>query len=617
MRSLHFFLRGLNPKMSLTNIHIPNALLALEQPGDGVFREMDWLEQSRNDSRAFFRLLFEHHATHSSQPFKSIPGIGIDLYHDLIIRHQNEGGGRPAFICREPKGASLPIRGLLRNTGQRSDAWNVLSYAALHSACTERCQQWEARGMKAGDSLCIVASMDRELLIALLSGLRMGLAVTVLPPRGPEFLARRIAAIPNAQISCERRYASLLQPFMKRCHFVEDLPPPGVAFASAIGSLTSAAEQPVLALFSPHGHVTEDLQPCLQQAQTVLENALRDGLFYLSLRPGTVLAAPESDLLQYQPGLLLTCLLHGATYLHIGASDLLAEPPDDKWPTPLHVLLITERVRDTLLQRDPKAQPLGAKGLRLWIRDALTPASESWDDLIERCSLRSVAASALWYDSAAGGCQLISLRGLGRPPRYLRAAAGLPFRLRHPGNQRDTARGSLALWEPVPLGAGLLLAASNGGYLYAGTLRPSQQGRCYPTLEVEETLSDIPFVVGISAVCEEGDSGVITLLIFTGPEPLDEARSYASARQSTLRERIQTRIDPSYQPTNIELYAMYPRLRDGRIDHKWCAQEFAKGTLRSREADPIFQLLDSLRAACAASRGEATGSSTTQKDGNP
>jgi len=596
---------------------IRNAILAMEQSGDGVFRDTDWLAQSRSNPPEFFRLLLADQATRSAGPFKSVPSVGIDLYHDLVIRHLNEGGERPALVYREFGGAALQIKSALRSFSHRADAWNVLSYAALHAACTERCQQWDAKGVKVGDSLCVVSPLDRELLIALLSGLRMGLTVTVLPPSGPDLLERRLAAIPKAHISCGQRQASLVRPFAKRCLFVEALPPPAMVFASATSSLTCDAEQPTLALFSPHSHIDLELQPTIVKASTVLEGAMRDGLFHFSLRPGAVLAAPDSDFLQYQPGLLLTCLLHGATYLHLSAGDLLADPTDDKWPTPLHVLVITDRVRDALLHRDEKSRPLTTKGLRLWIRDALSPPSESWDDVIERCGLRSVPASALWYDSAAGGCLLFSLRSLGRVPRYLQAAAGIPFQLRDPGNQREAMRGGLGLWEAVKNGAGLLLAASNGGFLYAGTLRPSQHGRCYPILEVEATLSELPFVAGISTVCEPSDGGFVTLLVFTGPEPIEQSRELAAPRESMLRERIQTRLDRSCQPARIELFAMYPRLLDGQIDHKWCAREFNQGTLRSREEEPILQLLDCLRVACAARRGETTGAIAAPAENRP
>jgi hypothetical protein len=614
-QSLRFLPTRVGNRMSAPDTAmIRSAVLAVEQTGDGVFRDADWLEESRGNKEEFFDLLLAHQSSQSAQPFKSIPSIGIDLYHDLIIRHLQEAGERPALVYRSFGRAAQQIRSVASGFNERADGWEVLTYAALHAACTERCTQWEAKGVKTGDGLCVVSALDRELLIALLSGLRMGLTVTVLPPSGPDFLKRRIDAIPKAHISCNQRYASLLRPFISRCMFVEDLPPPAIAFTSATSSLTCAAEHPALALFSPHSHIDLELQPTVVQASAVLEGALRDGLFHFSLRPGTVLAAPDSNFSQYQPGLLLTCLLHAATYLHISAGDLLADQSDDKWPMPLNVLLLSGRVHDSLLNRSAKPRLGITKGLRLWLREALSPASAAWDDVVERFALRSVAAGSLWYDTAAGGCLLFSMRSLGHPPRYLRAAPGVPFQLRQPTNQRDTTRGGLGLWEPVKSGAGLLLMASNGGFLYTGTFRPSQHGRCYPILEVESTLSELPFVVGISAVCEPNDGGFVSLLIFTGPEPLEQSRELAAARESMLRERISARLDQSCQPSSIELFAIYPRLLDGQIDHQWCAHEFRQGTLRKREEEPIFQLLDGLRAGCAASRGEAKDAQPSQAE---
>jgi len=116
---------------------------------------------------------------------------------------------------------------------------------------------------------------------------------------------------------------------------------------------------------------------------------------------------------------------------------------------------------------------------------------------------------------------------------------------------------------------------------------------------VEEAVLGLPFVLSASVVNESGNSGAVTLLIFTGPEPLELAHKLRSPREAALRERIRLRLGAEFQPALIEQYAMYPRRRDGALDQGWCRQQLQAGTLRSREAQPLLRLLDRLRAACA------------------
>lgn len=575
---------------------------ALVRPSDGVFRDVSWLAHSREQPAAFLSELQAQYEAQSEAPLKSKSQSGIDLYHDLVLRHVTSGRPRAALLYRDYSVQRSPARFAFRSAALPGLHTASLSYDALHQACSDRCQKWAALGLRAGDSLCIVATLSPELLIALLSGLRMGLCVTVLPPRGPDFLARRLAAIPDAKISAAARYSSLLTPFRKRCLFLEELPTQPVSVSVENSSLTYAPEQPALALFSPFSACEDDCKPTVLSAAQVFGSALRDGWLALALFPFAVVSAPGGDPLQYLPLLLLCTLLHGATYLHVNAAELGSEPTvdraDDQGAIPLDVLVVSPALRDAILAGPPRPLALSVKSVQRCLFEALSPASSRWDDFVARLGLAQVACAAWLFDASAGGCLLFSLTQQGVIPRALQVAPLVSYVLSQPGAQDGVAaRGSVGLWSPFAAGAGFLLSAQDDGLYYCGTFEPSHAGRPYPESEVRAVLATLPFVLDTVVICEPGDRGHVSLLLFTGPEPQELAESLSGARKKAVHEQISQRLDVSAVPSTIVLFAMFPRQRNGQIDHAYYQREYGRGALHKRERDPVFQLLDLLRAS--------------------
>jgi hypothetical protein len=549
--------------------HFDTIATQLQHPGDGVFRHTHWLEESRRRPAEFWRALLRHHA--ASTPLKSNPEAGYDFYHDLVLRHHSSP--HPA------------LRWIDFEHGLRA-----LTYAELHAACSARCAAWAAQGVRAGATLCIIAAMGPELLIALLCGLRMGLRVSLLPPLGPAFLARRLRALPRLHIATPFRYRQLL----RERHLIERILIEDAAIESRhleeVRSHTYAPDEHALALFSPLSEPQEE--PILVSAATAYLGALRDGLLLLGLRPGIVLAAPEHHLLQHQPALLLATLLLGATFLHILAHDLVADGAL-KPQLLLHVLLVSSRVRDRMLTLPPR--PLS--GLHRWVVNPQEPPAQAWDDWARRFALLQIPALALLVDAALGGGCLFSLPRLGRPPPLVQPAPGLPVALLSPDDSGEPALTGPGVWDPRPGTAGLLLSPRDDAFVYAGTVAPTVHGRCYPQSEVEDLVSALPFVLGASVVPPSGDS-VPVLLIFTGPEPLAHAHALARRRERALREAIRLRLGEEFLLLEILLFAMFPRCKHGRLDHHWCARHHHHRRLRHRERHLLFRLLDRLRAAC-------------------
>ena len=317
------------------------AILAdLQRPDSGPLRasEGSWLPASWKQPGEFMRQLLRYHAAQTHAPLKSNSDAGYDLYHDLVLRHI--AFQRTALRWRDHE--SLP---------------RSLTYAELHALCDRRCAAWTAQGVRAGDNLGVIAAMGPEppeLVVPLLTGLRMGLVVSLLPPLGSDFLLRRLDALgKKARIATAPRYLPLLDRNTHRKQVLSDdlgsTPRRETADAS---SHTYGKREPALQLFSPLREPQEE--PIKVTAALAYLGALRDGLMILDLRPGRVVAAPEQHLLPLQPALLLTTLMQGATYLHMEAKDFAPGLPSPIVP---NVLFCNARLRDAMLRLPARLQP--------------------------------------------------------------------------------------------------------------------------------------------------------------------------------------------------------------------------------------------------------------------
>lgn len=556
---------------------------ALWLHSDGIARPLPLLQESWERRREFAVALLASFAQQSRPPIKSSPEAGFDFYHDLVLRHV--GLQTPALIA--PRAPLQPPQ--------------AESFAELHAACSERAAAWQVAGVKAGDSLCIVGNLGRELLLALLCGLRLGLLITLLPALGPDYLRSRLHRLKPSYVALEPHYRRLL-PDADWVGTILPQAAPGAQVAaakSALGSHTYEATQPVFALYSPLR--APAAPPLPLSAGEAYVAAVRDGLLLLRLTAGTTLAAPDRPLLEQQPALLLCTLLHGGTFLH----DLAHESPPAGGPLPsAQILFVSRTLRERLLQRPPR--PLSA--LRLWLVHPSEAADRRWLDFAAHTGLASVPAMSAWVDASVAGCLLFSAPRLGAPSPQLLPAPGLSFSLTWAGNPKLPAgagAGVLRSPDGDAAGLGIHLAPLDAGYIYGGSVEPLHQGARYPAAEVEAVVGKLPFVDAALVQLAAGRQGEPILFVFLGPEPLDIAKELAAARRAAIRDQLSSRLGAEFVPAQIELLAMYPRRNDEVLDRAWLQRIYQEGGLRERESQPLFRLLDRLRAAWSGPLPEA------------
>ena len=571
----------------------------LSQSGDGIVRDRTWIERSLAEPELFAAALFRHASERSTTPTKSQFGIAYNFYHDAVTRHaMGPLAQRPCFLYP----AENPAAPLLS-----------LTYLQLHFRATQLAAEWSKKGVGAGVIVCVIYPTSVELVIALCAALKLGAAVCVLPPLGPDFLATRLQALQPRHIVTAKRYQSLLKEWYGEQEIplaealLPEVGPHPASFKKAKGS------EPDLTELAQEGATSHSYQPgervlgvCSEQrepswmpiavaAGAVYIGAFTDGVLLGLSHKGCVLAAPSHPQLQYQPLLLLMMLLHGGTFLNIGVEELTRTVEESPRLPGIDVLLMHASARDEMLARPARPLP----EVRAWLCAVTEIGNQfQWRDWVERCGLGSVPATCWHYDVASAGCLLFSLQSRGLAPQIVYPALGKPFHLKDPAVEDQPARGPNGILRPLPGSCGILLYEYATGFIYGGTRWPTNAGRSIASGEVEKVVSALPFVAGAVMSPEPSDRGVASLLVFLGPHLRDLDQSSLLRIEQKIRDWIRVRMGREYVPRGVHLLATLPRRTATGIDHNWCIRQFREGLLTKRSQDPVLHVMDKLSFAC-------------------
>jgi hypothetical protein len=533
-----------------------------------------WLSESWHKPARFWQGLVRYHARLSSPAPKSHPSDGFDFYYDLVLRHRPE---------------RVALRSYCRQSG-----WRSLTIADLDARSTALADDWSQRGLGPGATVCLLLPLGDDFVAALLTALRLGLKVSFLPPLGARFVALRLGELKPDRVITSATYLPLVDG--KQTILVSDAPATRTATRRLLYNY--APDAPVGALFSEHVDPTH--VPLPLRADHLYLGALRDGLLLLSLRPGDMLAAPGLPLLAHQPTLVLAALLSGATFVHIEPEDLAAEP-SLLTNLPLRAVGIAAATRDLLL----RAHVGSTRGWAHWFRNPEEPFDiDAWRRFVRQLKLAEVPTSNLAFDAASGGSVLWSLRRRGQVHAEVLPAAGRPWALAALAGATADGSGPQALGDFGLLAARapvrppyILLVRAGGQYLYGGTRTPRSGGRVYPAREVAEVARGaLPVVAATVVLDRAGRLGqpVRVLVAFTG------AARASAADERALRGRIAQALGADFVPDRIELVPLYPRIRDGQIDQRWCDAQQTTGMLYHKPRQPLFQLLTLLRHSLGA-----------------
>ncbi len=546
---------------------VPSALRSLDLSREDDVPDLPWLAASHADPPTFWSALGEH-ARRAVPPPRSRPGVSVDLYHDAVGRHA--ATSRVAFIGYERRAGFRP-----------------LSYAELAAGASACAQAWAGAGIAPGAVVALVLPLGAPWLMAFAAALRLGLVVSFLAPAGERTLRARLDALAPDHVVFDPALPPPIGPWAERALAVTTGGPPHAAPGHAY-----APDAPSARLFSP---LRAPLAaPVELLAEAAHRSALRDAVFAYRLAPGELFALPGFHPQQHHPAAILSCLLAGATFVHVPFADLEERPALLK-EQPITALGVSPALCEAL-----RREPVGPlPGLRHWIRSVDEPLDWiAYNDMVNRNGWRKTPVSNVLVDAAAGGALLFSTRRPGSLQALALPAPGRAFGL------FDVAGGAPAIGNTgvlVPMPGGdpdkdgwFILAARGTEYLWGSTLTPRRAGRVFPAGELEGLVAQLPGVAGACvAPLPTGDPGgrwAFLLLVFTGG-----AAGPSGELGARIEQRIRDELSPDHVPDRVTVVPLHPRRKGDKVDAEWCRRQYSSGLLAKKAAHPLFRRLTDLR----------------------
>jgi len=532
-----------------------------------------WLEQSWKHPDSYRAALFAR-AAGQSGAFKSRTDGGIDAYHDLV--QANTGKQRTALVYSSD-GESIAS----------------LSYDALHTACVALGEAWRAQGVEAGDTLAVLTAPGPSRVAAIMAGLRLGLQVSVVEPRGRRYVQNRLRLLDPAHIAGGHDvswYASEREPLPLSMRDPAQAPRPG-------GSHSYAADEPMLTFCSPLAEGEEAL--CHLTAIQALSAILSDALLLLPIRPGERVAAPGRDRTLIEPALMLATFAAGGSFVDLDMAQC-RRTPALLADAGIEVVLASPDLCDLVLSQPDDL----TSSWKRWFLDPTARMSwEPWAQLAERLRPRGVACSKGIYIAAFGGTLALAPKTLAPDPLRIVPAPGVAWSL------RDVS----GIDSPVPLDNGVLavegfsaaqvgtLMVSGSGLAYGlgGSLQPLVDGRPYPVQEVVSLAQEHPLVAHAAVVVVPDGTvmnhGRSALLLFVAPLWEPQSSVEVGQLRSAAQDLVDTELGPHVRPDSVEVYRLSPRLRDGLVDPVWVRGQYLTGMLSAKRSRTAFVTLARLR----------------------
>ena len=536
-----------------------------------------WLEDSYQNSENFWRALKTTNDSFFKIPGKSIPYKNYDFYHDIIIRNQQNNA--TAFCWYDS-----------------TSGWHKISYSELGALVRKKAVTWIKSGVQPGDKLCIVYPLGIKLVISMLAAFKIGLIISILPPLGKKFIKTRIENLSPDHIESDEIFRPMLKPWESM------ILPEFISTKNSKANNENSYSYPsgtVMGLcFYPSSstpHIPRELT-----CDAAYLYPMRDGLLALGLRPGQIVAAPGFHFLETYPGLILSALLNGVTFLHIEPNDIKIKP-ELLTDHPVRSMGISTRIRDILVKNPITID----KPWNRWFRNP----SESfdinqWQHFIKTLKIEDVSAVNLKWDAALGGCSLFSAKIKGKAHLRILPSAGISWSLMDPAGSGQESFTDYGVFSVAPAGqetedkttTSSIITRNGNEWLFTGSNVTGRYGRHYPVEEVLETIQDIPncslcSMSKLPAPQMAGDY-IFVLLVFTGNTAgVDEAKIVKEIRNTLVRD-----LGEEFLPDKILFYPLYPRQNtDKKIDHEWCHSQFVTGGFLRKSKDEIYHCITKIK----------------------
>jgi hypothetical protein len=557
---------------------MPEMLASLDLETDAVCPKLAWLEESRLEPDRFFDGVFQWMQL-KDRGLRTRRQTHYELYLDLVERHC--GSNSIALLAWERKGMV------------------ALTFDELATRALRCAEAWSKHGVVPGVRVALALPFGGEYLIAFCALLCLGANVVVVDPGPPKVTASQVR-ISQATLMV-RAETSHSEPALD-----------GVVAIRVMSEGTPRTVRPHA--YQPEGSCWFTFSPLSNHpgrpvsARGAFDAALLDAIFALRLDVRARLAAPGWSLRQYQPNLIVACLVTGCTFVHLTLEQLRANPN----------LLVEANVtclglsHGLLSAFGETPRPLAT------VEHLVRPIDEplhwsAYRDFLRRTELHRVPCSSLLMDSAIGGSALFSPRLKGIFTARVLPSIGRRFSLKDASTGETDDRISAGVFQvetesnaamldngskPASPEAFLLLARNGTEWFYGGTSSPRRGTHCYPIARVIDCVEQISGVTGacVVPVPEVTAQGFWTFCLLLFVESVE-----CGPTTVQVEAVIGSELGAEAIPDRVELIPFAPRRVKGKVDTTWYECRYQASRLGGLFRSLPYRTLSALRARLMAS----------------
>ncbi len=434
-----------------------------------------------------------------------------------------------------------------------------------------------------GKTVALVLPYGIEYFVALMTALRLGLVVSILPLRDRFF--------------AHTHFASVLE------HIKPDLV---VTLADVLLThqwdridIDLSHKKTTKSENGSHAYLAGEIvqkhcNPYSSHAVTLIEATrsylipIRDAMITLQLNRSTCWARPGLSMYLEEPFSTITACLAGATTLYVSDGEL-----DALKKAAIDVLAVPSHLHFTWIQK-----PLApASKLKLWYRSPLYGNDRSWRAFAELNQLQKTPTCQLLFDKERGGNILFSQPQPYDVLTFLHPNLGAPWKLQKLAGKGQESIEGFGLFSAEPKGSDphLILSQVGDAWCISGSMSELKEGEPYPKEMVEDTIKTLDFVQTCLIVAERHPQHYhnhqFVLLVFVAPKERSMIDKNKEEWTKKIVEKISQAVGEAFVPDHCQFYAMYPKLVEGMPHRKWIENQYRRGALFHKKDRSIYHTL--------------------------
>jgi hypothetical protein len=535
------------------------------------FDLQEWMRRSYTDPLPFWEELAALYPIDPTS--QTIPLQQYDFYADCILRHL----GRNSCALK-----------VIKAEGQ-AETW---SYDQIHEMVDAQAFLWKTSGLEPGKTVALILPQGLPYVIGLMTALRLGLAVSILPLDDRFF--------PKSQLV---QALEILNP-----NLIVTLPENKLDVSGKILELDLSLQKQTSSPIESYAYLPSDIvqkhyNPYAKEKISLLEAMrsylipLRDALLALHLKHSMTWARPLASMSREEPCSTLMALLAGATIVYV-PDDLLLSNPEVLKNEPIDVLGVSPVLQELWI----KNPGYPASKLKLWYRDPLWGNDHNWKAFNELNHLQKIPASQLLIIKERGGITLFSQPKPLEMTSFMHPSLGLSWSLRKINASGDLAVGGYGLFHIEPESENqdpLIISQVSDAWMISATTVPLTEGQPYPIQKVEEEVKTLDFIQTCMIVPERHPQHFLNrqfiLLIFISPKERHTLQQKKDEWTHKIQHVIQTAVGKAFIPHQIVFYSFYPKMQNKEIDRNWIERQYQKGYLFLKQNRPIYHSLNLLK----------------------